>query len=159
MLFTRLAAIAQSDDNVEQYFEYEMTPASMSLFKNNLMRKPDKASVRKTILGNDQSYLKDTDQWKPDFNNCIFSVDGAALLNRVRFKKGMKFKEIAMLYVNYVRRNYRSSYIIFDGYRTATPKASEHKRRQEGKKAQAVIIDEENEVPYSYAEFLMNEGD
>ena len=61
-----------------------------------------------------------------------------------------------MLYVNYVRRNYRSSYIIFDGYETATAKASEHIKRQEGKKAQVVIIDEENEVPYSQAEFLMN---
>ena len=30
VLFTRLAAIAQRDDNVEQYFGYEMTPASMS---------------------------------------------------------------------------------------------------------------------------------
>ena len=39
-MFTSLAAIAQRDDNVEQYSEYEMTPASMSLFKNNLMRKP-----------------------------------------------------------------------------------------------------------------------
>ena len=103
------------------------------------MRKPDKTSLQKTILGNDQSFLKDTDQCKPDFNNCKFSVDGDALLNRGRFKKGMKFKEIAMLYVNYVRRNYRSSYIIFDGYRTATTKANEHKRRQEGKKAQGLL--------------------
>ena len=70
----------------------------------------------------------------------------------------MKFKEIAMLYVNYVPRNYRSSYVIFDGYRTATTKAGEHIRRQEGKKAQSIIIDVENEVPYSQVEFLMNEG-
>ena len=43
-----------------------------------------------------------SDQSKPDFNNCIFSVDGGVLLSRVLFNKGMKFKKIAKLYVSYV---------------------------------------------------------
>ena len=158
MLFTRLAAIAQGDDNVEQYFGYEMTLAPMALFKNDMMRKPDKASLRENLLGSDLTFLKDSDQCNLDFNNCIFSVDGGALLNRVQFKKQMKFREIAMLYVNYVRKHYRSCFIVFDGYETATTKASERTRRQEGKKAQAVIIDEDNEVPYSQVQFLANEG-
>ena len=122
------------------------------------MRKPDKASLRKNLLGSDLTFLKDSDQCNLDFNNCIFSVDGGALLNRVQFKKQMKFREIAMLYVNYVRKHYRSCFIVFDGYETATTKASERTRRQEGKKAQAVIIDEDNEVPYSQVQFLANEG-
>ena len=64
----------------------------------------------------------------------------------------MKFKEIAMLeeitghlilYLVDMKQQQRNLVSI---------------RMQEGKKAQVVIVDEENEVPYSQAEFLINEG-
>ena len=45
----RLATAAQREENVEEYFEYEMTNYSVSIFKDN-MRKPDKASLQKIIL-------------------------------------------------------------------------------------------------------------
>ena len=110
----------------------------MALFKNGRMRKPDKASLRKTLLGDDQYFLRDSDQCKLD--NWIYSVNGGALLNRVRFHKGIKIKEIAMIYVDYVRKHYGSSFIVFDGYETAISKSSEHT------------------IPYNQVEFLANEG-
>ena len=45
----RLAAIAQQDD-VEQYFTYDLKLDPMALFKNKLMRKPDKAALRNVLL-------------------------------------------------------------------------------------------------------------
>ena len=47
VLFTRLAAIAKREENDEKYFDYELTTEPMSLFKKNLMRSPDKLSLKK----------------------------------------------------------------------------------------------------------------
>ena len=49
-LFVRLATVAQRQENVEEYFEYEMTNYPMPIFKDNMMRKPNKASLQKIIL-------------------------------------------------------------------------------------------------------------
>ena len=45
LLFTRLAATAQQEDDIEQYFTYDLTQQAMALFKNELMRKPDKTAL------------------------------------------------------------------------------------------------------------------
>ena len=47
VLFKRLAAIAKREENDEKYFDYELTTEPMSLFKKNLMRSPDKLSLKK----------------------------------------------------------------------------------------------------------------
>ena len=45
VLFTWLSALAGREENVEKYFKYELTTEPMSLFKDGIMRKPDKASL------------------------------------------------------------------------------------------------------------------
>ena len=55
VLFTRLAAIAKREENEEKYFDYELTTEPMSLFKNNLTRSPDKPSLRKVLLKDDDA--------------------------------------------------------------------------------------------------------
>ena len=45
-LFLRLIAIAQRTPSIEDYFHYELTAYPMSLFKDGLMRKPNKALLR-----------------------------------------------------------------------------------------------------------------
>ena len=47
-LFTRLAAVAKrDDDDEERFFKYELTTEPMSLFKQSIMRKPDKPALRR----------------------------------------------------------------------------------------------------------------
>ena len=78
VLFTRLAAIAKREENEEKYFDYELTTEPMSLFKNNLTRSPDKPSLRKVLLKDDDAIsMNDISK------NCIFVIDGGALLRRV----------------------------------------------------------------------------
>ena len=73
VLFTRLAAIAKREENEEKYFDYELTTEPMSLFKNNLMRSPDKPSLRKVLLKDDDAIsMNDISK------NCIFVIDGGA---------------------------------------------------------------------------------
>ena len=46
ILFVRLAAVAQREEIVEDYLDFELTSYPLSLFKNGMMRKPDKATLR-----------------------------------------------------------------------------------------------------------------
>ena len=54
-LFTRLAAVAKREENEESYFYYEMTNKPVSLFKNMMTRKPDKPSLCKALVTDEES--------------------------------------------------------------------------------------------------------
>ena len=56
-LFTRLAAVTKREENKESYFYYEMTNEPMSLFKNMMMLKSDKPSLRKALVTDEESNL------------------------------------------------------------------------------------------------------
>ena len=49
ILFFRLTLIPEQQDNIQQCFQYELTPAPTSLFKDNFMRKPRKPALRKAL--------------------------------------------------------------------------------------------------------------
>ena len=42
----------------------------------------------------------------------LYVVDGGTLLQRVRWMKSLTFKELAQLYVSYVRRHYGVAFIV-----------------------------------------------
>ena len=150
-MFVRLAAVAQREENVEEYFEYEMTNYPTSIFKDNMMRKPDKASLRKIILPEEIQI--------PNKNfTGTHVLDGGALLHRVTWSKGMKFKDITSEYSKYIIRNYGLACIVFDGYNNALSlKSTEHQRRMmKNGSSRSVVICEENESPYTKGRFLSN---
>ena len=147
MLFTRLAAIAQREDDVESYFEFELATFPLSLFKDGLMRKPNKSSLCNVLLSEDNLSLIKT------IPNCVYTVDGGALLHRVHWVKSMTFEEIGKTYVDYVKRNYGFAHVVFDGYDSST-KSNEHLRREAGKTTPDVIIKGANLVPYTKERFL-----
>ena len=49
-LYLRLIAIAKRTLNIEDYFHYELTAYPMSLFKDVLMRKPNKTLLRNSLV-------------------------------------------------------------------------------------------------------------
>ena len=150
LLFTRLAAIAEREENVEQYFDFELTNQPQSLFKNELMRKPDKAALRNILLTDETAKSADKIEGK-------YVLDGGALLHRVHWRKRMKFSEIAEAHVSYVRNNYGQTHIVFDGYEdTMSTKSNEHSRRSSNGMSQNVVVREDNEVPYTRECFLSN---
>ena len=79
-LFTRLSAVAKTEKNEESYFYYEMTNEPMSLFKNMMMHKPDKPSLWKAFVTDEESNKLDL-TWGQ--NNYSYVMDGCALLHRV----------------------------------------------------------------------------
>ena len=53
LLFTQLIVIAERCNYIKSYFDYKLTLVPTSLFVDNLMRKPNKASLIETLLGKD----------------------------------------------------------------------------------------------------------
>ena len=153
VLFTRLAAITKREENEEKYFDYELTKEPMSLFKNNLMRNPDKPSLRKVLLKDDNAIgMNDISK------NCIFVIDGGALLHRVCWRKGMTFSEIGKLYATYVRKHYNDAIVVFNGSNNESMKSYEQRRKTgNGPQCSNVVIVELNKVQFSHAKFLSNE--
>ena len=151
-LFNRMVTIAEREENLERFFQYELTVEPMSLFQDGMMRKPDKPSLRKAII------LEEDAMSKKDIEaNCHFVIDGGALLHRVRWKKGDRFIEIADAYIKYVNKHYGNQVeVIFDGYNDESIKSQEHKRRNTISQSCDVNIKEDNSVPFTQQRFLSN---
>ena len=68
VLFTRLVLLLDRSEEKEKYFQYELTPVPTALFKNNFMRKPNKANLADHLLtGN----LTSSSKRKSSNNNVI----------------------------------------------------------------------------------------
>ena len=89
---------------------YDPTHEPMALFKNKFMRKPDKAALWNALLTGETDI--------PAKQRITYVIDDRALFHQVHWVKDMKFCDIANQYVCYVRRNYGSVSIVFDGYET-----------------------------------------
>ena len=85
LLFTILAAIAQQEDDAEQYFAYDLTHKTVALFKNELMRKPDKAALQNPLLTEETGI--------PAKQGTSYIIDGGTLLHWVHWVEDMKFCE------------------------------------------------------------------
>ena len=93
----------------------------MSLFKDGIMRKPEKASLR-NLLFTKESTVKSCGKKV---------VDGGSLLHRVHWPANTTFRELVNHYVETVRRKYGSCHIVFDGYNIPSIKDHEHARRSD----------------------------
>ena len=151
VLFTPLTAMARREEDVQKYFEYEMSPFPPPLFKDGLMRKPDKPSLRKAIMKNNDSIGKEDIELSSGY-----VLDGGALLYRVRWVKDTSFGDLANIYVSYVRRHYGSTIIVFDGYLDVLTKDSKHTRRSL-KKCNDIKVKEINLCSTTQDRFLSNQ--
>ena len=129
VLCTRLFALAQRENDVSHYFEYELSVEPPSLFKNGLMRPADKPKIRDAFIGK-------TKQSKPAGINVI---DGGDVLHTVRWSKNSSYDDVLKAHVTYIRKNYGTCHICFDGYNGPSTKDHEHIRRRAGSKIAANI--------------------
>ena len=121
-LFTRLIAVVERSNTVEECFEFELTVEPTSLFKDSFMRKPNKSDLAKFITY-EVEYLDNLPQSK-------IVIDGGALLHRVKWKKSSTYSEIFVQYANYLINKYGVCTIVFDGYDSGPSiKDHEHIRR------------------------------
>ena len=152
IMFNRMVTVTAREDDIEEFFKYELTQEPMSLFKGGLMRKPDKASLRKIIMPETNVVQKE------DIKNCyMYVIDGGSLLHRVRWSQGTRFSVIAELHTKYLFRNYKSgTTIIFDGHHGQSTKDHEHMPRNAVPQSSNVNIHAENHAPFTQDRFLSN---
>ena len=124
ILFTRLTAILQREEDIKPFFDYELTAIPTALFKDGFMQKPVKSQLAQFFTLNVQSANEPS--IKP-----LQVIDGGALLHRVKWAKKAAYKDIVEQYVCYIQTRYGgSSCIVFDGYGYGpSTKDHEHQRR------------------------------
>ena len=149
ILFTRLIAIVQREEDMSLYFGYELTAFPTSLFKDNFMRKAVKAQLTKSLTSS-----VDSSEYRRQATHVL---DGGALLHRVKWGKKKSYQEIAEQDVSYVRGKYGESCIVFDGYEQG-PSIKDHEHLRRVKKVCADIQLSESMEAYKDQEvFLANE--
>ena len=79
LLFSRLIAIVQREEDITPYFNYELTAIPTSLFKDYAMHKTAKAQLAKALMSNMQP---------SECNTQLHHVlDGVPLIHRVKWQK------------------------------------------------------------------------
>ena len=79
ILFSRLIAIVQREEDMSLYFDYELTAFPTSLFKDNFMRKAATAQLAKS--------LTDSVNVSEHKRQAKHVLDSGALLHRVKGRK------------------------------------------------------------------------
>ena len=128
-LFSRLLAIAKDAERLEEVFQYEITPEPPSLFKNGIMRKPTKSTLRNSLLDSVSS--------KTGVNAEACVIDGGALLHKVAWPSSSTYGTIIKEYLKFIKRKF-SKYpkicVVFDSYdEKYSTKNYEHTRRNVSK--------------------------
>ena len=92
----------------------------MSLFKDGLMRKPNKALLRNALLTEKADVQE----------NFEHVLDGGALLHKVHWSGCNNFGDVSEQYAKYVKKKHTTCIIVFDGYsHVSSTKDHEHLRR------------------------------
>jgi len=120
-LFHRLILVAEREQSIKSCFAYELTPYPMALFKDSVMRKPDKPCLYR-------DYAKDLcDETLP--STVQYVIDGEYLLHKVRSNPPADMRTILSLFDGYVHRFSNDVVVVFDGYGSGpSVKDQEHLR-------------------------------
>lgn len=104
-----MCLVKQTDDDIKEFFSYELSPYPMSLFTEEGMRKGTKSSLYTAFT----PIEKDEIQGK----NHFVVVDGGHLLHKVVWPSNATFKTIIATYIKYLQSHYGSNLmVVFDGY-------------------------------------------
>jgi len=150
MLFSRLIAIVQREEDMASFFEYELTAIPTSLFKDYCLRKTDKAQLAKSLKNSVEPSALNL--------HATYILDGGALIHKVKWAKKGTYQDIVKQYVSYVRVKYGNCCIVFDGYKQG-PSTKDHEHERRAKKACADIqLIDSMEAHVNQETFLSNEG-
>ena len=119
-LFLRLLVVVERkpENEIVNYFNYELTHYPMSLFKDGKMCSTKKSALKTFLLKN----VKETDLTEP-----ARIIDGGALLWCCDWKRNETFEKICEKYSNFL--SYHSvNIIVFDGHAPSTKDATHQNR-------------------------------
>ena len=146
-LFLRLLVVVERkpENEIANYFNYELTPYPMTLFKNGGNMCSSKKSALKTFL------LKNVKKADPTESTRI--IDGGALLWCCDWKRNETFEKICEEYSNFL--SYHSvDIIVFDGYAPSVKDATH--RNRSGTFSETVEIKHSNPCTSDRSTFFFN---
>ena len=145
-LFLRLVVVVerQPENEIADYFHYELSPYPMSLFKDGVMRTAQKSKLKSHILDKVKATQEPVS---------IKIADGGALLWCCDWKKNEQFCEIFEKYTSLLK-HLQAKIVVFDGYDMSTKDATHQKRS--GKVSQTVEIHDQHPCPAERKVFLSN---
>ena len=122
LLFQRICVSKKFQDELPEFFKFELAPYPLSLFDEAGMRKTQKSTF--FVLFSTLSVTFE------DLGKYTFVIDGGMLLHRVKWNMEETFDYICKSYVRYLKNHYGNNVIvIFDGYKNAGTKSMERERR------------------------------
>ena len=148
-LFLRLIVLVERkpEKEIAEYFDYELAPYPMALFKDGLMRTATKSALKPFLQ-------KDISSVEPKTGpKTVRIVDGGALLWCCDWKKNETFDTIFERYASFLKQ-LKIDTIVFDGYDMST-KDSTHQKRA-GSISQDIDIKGDNPCPANRKDFLGN---
>ena len=98
ILFSRLLILPEKSNDVNYYFNFELAPVTTSLFKDQKMRKINKAD-----LSNHHNITYEEDIPKDAF----YVLDGGALLHRVKWAQKSTYQEVIRQYKDFIFDSYQ----------------------------------------------------
>lgn len=153
LLFQRLMLACKSDDDMGKYFRYELCTFPAALFDSPHMPREAQKSVLAKTMWNATTHIGPARLQ----TNVQYVVDGGALLHVIQWPKGCPtYREICIVYCEYVVRKYGKAVIVFDGYKDASTKDITHLRRTRGKVSKKVNFTDEMKVTMRKDQFLTN---
>jgi hypothetical protein len=154
ILFHRLSLLIKDNEERESFFSFELATEPTSLFKNNLMRKGNKAEMGKFLRENVKS---STDL--PE--RALFVVDGGWLLRKLKWTPNHStYDKLCQAYVEYVARKFGTRVVVvFDGYEdeALSTKAHEHRLRSSKVTSKEIQFELSTLVGTKQDNFLANE--
>ena len=152
LLFQRLIIIPKSAEEKEQVFQFELCPHPPSLFDNTLMLR----EAQKSVLGDALWSKLETGNTEPS-GEVQYVLDGGSLLQRIPWPRGSPtYREICVLYCDYVTKKYGQAIVIFYGYLSQSTKHMTHQRRLAGKAGPEVTFTEDMKLTTKKETFLGN---
>lgn len=152
LLFQRLIIISKSAEDKEEMFRFELCTHPPALFDEKLMLR----EAQKSVLG-DAIWSKLEPGTIESISEIQYVLDGGSLLHRIPWPRGSPtYREICMLYCDYVTRKYGKAIVIFDGYLGQSTKHMTHQRRAAGRGGPEVTFTDDMKLTMKKDIFLGN---
>jgi hypothetical protein len=154
LLFQRLITAAKTSEDLESAFRYELCSYPSALFVSPMfLREPHKPALADAIW---QTAAQDASaEIPPDVQ---YVLDGGALIQRIPWAHGAKYKDIYRQYTDYVSKRYGEAVVVFDGYEGTSTKDMTHQRRTRGITGATVAFTEDMDAPMKKEHFLANKN-
>ena len=151
LLFQTLIIVAQTSDELELAFKYELCSHPPPLFNALLMlREPHKPALADAIW---DLFPPDVPEIPADFQ---YVLDGGALVQRIPWSRRAIYKDIFNTYTEYVMRKYCEAIVVFDGYEGTSTKDINHQKRSNGKAGATVTFTVDMRTTMKKDQFLGN---